>query len=541
MDRREIIKRLSALPLAGAMIPLESIVDYQPQRANAASELNIFQKIGVEPVINCRGTFTIIGGSIERPEVLEAKRAASDYFVQMDELAFGIGQRLADLTGAEWGMVSCGCAAGMKHVTAACVTGGNPEKLVRIPDLTGFEKTEVVIPRGSRTVYDHAIRNIGVTIITVDTPEELEKSLNSRTAMIYIKSNIHHDEGPFSIEQIARIAKPHNIPILSDAAAEDLTVKPNIHLQRGATIVAYSGGKAICGPQNAGLLLGQKDILMSAWQASAPHHGTGRDNKVAKDTAMGMVAAVEAWIARDHAEKERTWLVWLENIGKRVSSINGVSYTITEPRGLNNRSARLAISWDPEVFNIYGTEVGEELATTKPRIALSGSYIDNNGRTGVSINSGQMQPGNDMIIADRLYEVLSRKHEKKAVGMAAPSANIAGRWNVDIEFYSSRSRHSFYIEQDGNFISGSHRGNFTTREMYGVVDGNNIRLASNESQIADNVPFTFHGTATNDKMEGGIYMGEYIRAKFTATRLETPANPALTRPIVVPQGQPLSS
>ena len=537
MDRREVIKNLSALPFAGAMIPIESMVDYQQRRASAVPEQNIYQKIGVEPVINCRGTFTIIGGSVERPEVTEAKRAASGFFVQMDELAFGAGQRLAELTRAEWGMVPCGCAAGMKHVTAACVTGGNPEKLVRIPDLTGFDKTEVIIPRRSRNNYDAAIRNIGVTIITVDTPEDMEKAVNSKTAMIYIMSNLHTPTDPFPLEEMVRIAKPHNIPILVDAAAEDLTI-PNVYLEKGAAVVAYSGGKAICGPQNAGLLLGRKDILMSAWQASAPHHGPGRDNKVAKTEVMGMIAAVEAWIARDHAEKERTWLVWLENIGKRVSAINGVTYTITEPRGLNNRSARLAISWDPEIFNIYGTDVGEELSTTKPRIALTGSYLDNNGKTGVSIGSGQMQPGDDRIVADRLYEVLSRKHEK-AKGIDAPLVNIAGRWDVDIEFYSSKGRHSFYIEQDENYLAGSHKGEFTTRDMYGIVDGNQIKLVSRESWNAQSVPFTFHGTATHDKMEGGIYMGEYIRATFTATRYEQ--RNQSRAPIRVPSGQPLSS
>ena len=126
----------------------------------------IYQSIGVEPIINCRGTFTIIGGSVERPEVRAAMDAASKYFVQIDELAGAVGQRLAELTGAEWGMVSAGCAAGLKHVTAACVTGGNPERLIRIPDLTGFDRTEVVSPRYSRNVYDAAVRNIGVTMIT---------------------------------------------------------------------------------------------------------------------------------------------------------------------------------------------------------------------------------------------------------------------------------------------------------------------------------------------------------------------------------------
>src|SRR5258706_6281109 len=110
--------------------------------------------------------------------------AASKNFVQYDEVADGIRKRLAEVTGAEWGMVSAGCAAGLKHVTAACVAGGNPEKLIRIPDLTGFDKTEIAIPRTSRSAYDHAIRNIRVKIIMVDTPQELENALSQRTAMI---------------------------------------------------------------------------------------------------------------------------------------------------------------------------------------------------------------------------------------------------------------------------------------------------------------------------------------------------------------------
>src|SRR5438477_9033121 len=227
---------------------------------------DIYRSIGVEPVINCRGTFTIIGASVELPEVRAAMDAAAQQFVQLDELANAVGQRLAELTGAEWGMVSAGCAAGLKHVTAACVAGGNPEKLLRIPDLTGLDKTEVVSPRSSRSVYDHAIRNIGVKMITVNTAEELADALNPRTAMIYLSAGGPSMSGPLSLENVAKIAKPRNIPILVDAAAEILTI-PNVHLQNGATIVAYSGGKAIRGPQCAGLLLGQKDILLSVWQA----------------------------------------------------------------------------------------------------------------------------------------------------------------------------------------------------------------------------------------------------------------------------------
>ena len=275
MNRREIIKHLSVVPIAGSLLASESVFGNSLGESGSlltksyTGGKNIYESIGVDTIINCRGTFTILGGSTERPEVLEAMDAATGYFAQYDELAFGIGGRLAELTKAPWGMVSAGCAAGMKHVTAACVTGGNPEKLIKIPNLDGFEKTEVIIPRSSRNVYDHAIRNIGVKIIMVETPEELESAITSRTAMIYIMTNSDNETGkPLSLEVISQIAKPKGIPILADAAAENLSI-PCLHLERGATVVAYSGGKAIGGPQCAGLLLGDKDLLMAAWQASS--------------------------------------------------------------------------------------------------------------------------------------------------------------------------------------------------------------------------------------------------------------------------------
>jgi seryl-tRNA(Sec) selenium transferase len=527
MERRDIIKSLTILPFAGTFLPLESILGNT--RGPLVEGTNIYQSIGVEPVINCVGTYTILGGSIERPEVVAAMHDASGFFVQYDELALGIGRRLADVTGAEWGMVSAGCAAGLKHVTAACVTGGNPEKLVRIPDLSGFDKTEVVIPRNSRNAYDHGIRNIGVKIINVNSTEELGKALNSRTAMIYLTAS--ND----SLPTIAEMAKPLNIPILVDAAAEDLTI-PNIHLQRGATIVAYSGGKAICGPQCAGLLLGRKDILMSAWQASSPHHGPGRDNKVGKEEMLGMLAAVEAWVKRDHVEKINTWHIYLDLISRQVSSVNGVKCIVQEPKGLSNHSPSLIISWDPEKFKISGPDVAEELATKQPRIAVHSSYRNETGSTSITISSGQMQQGNDKVVADRIVEVLSQKRNSKE--MITPASNITGCWDVDIEFFSSRSRHTFFIEQDGNWLQGSHKGEFSLREMVGTIEGDQVKLSSSEHLVADNVPFIFSGTISGENMSGQIYLGEYINAKFTATKHTKEFDHLI---IKVPKGQPLAT
>lgn len=500
----------------------------------------IYQSIGVEPVINCRGTFTIIGGSVELPQVRAAMDAASRSYVQIDELAMAVGERLAVLTGAEWGMVSSGCAAGLKHVTAACVTGGNPERLVRIPDLTGFEKTEVVSPRYSRNVYDAAVRNVGVTMITVDTPEELERALGPRTAMIYLLAGAESMSGPLSLENIARMARPKNIPILIDAAAEGLTT-PNVHLAAGATVVAYSGGKALCGPQCAGLLLGRKDLLLSAWQASAPHHGPGRDNKVGREETLGMLAAVEAWMTRDHAAEWKTWLGWLDTVGKRVSTIPGVTTAVREPNGLSNRSPSLVVSWDPAALHITGPELAEQLARTKPRIAVGAGGRGNgvsDGTTSISITAWMMQPGDDRVVADRLHAVLSATRPPRSTAMKAPAVQMAGRWDVDITFSSSQSRHAWFIEQDGNWLNGAHQGDFSVRDLAGMVEGSDVVIRSVERRPGSSVTFTFSGSVSGDTMTGQIHMGEYLTATFKAARH---ASPAQRTRITVPQGPPLAT
>jgi seryl-tRNA(Sec) selenium transferase len=499
----------------------------------------IYQSIGVEPVINCRGTFTIIGGSVERPEVRAAMDAASRHYVQIDELAAAVGQRLADLTGAEWGMVSGGCAAGLKHVTAACVTGGNPERLVRIPDLTGFDKTEVVSPRYSRNVYDAAVRNVGVTMITVETIEELERSLGPRTAMIYLLAGDETTSGPMSLEAIAKIARPRKVPILIDAAAEGLTM-PNVHLQAGADIVAYSGGKALRGPQCAGLVLGRKDLLLSAWQASAPHHGAGRDNKVGREETLGMLAAVEAWMTHDHAADWKTWLGWLDTINRRVSAIPGVTTAVREPSGLSNRSPSLTITWDPSALHITGEELAEQLARTKPRVAVGagGRGGGASGTTSISVTAWMMQPGDDRIVADRIHGVLSATRPPRVTEMRAPSVNAAGRWDVDITFASSHGRHSLMVEQDGNWLQGAHQGEFSVRDLAGMVEGSEVVIRSVERRPGSAVTFTFSGTVAGDTMNGQIHMGEYLTATFKATRH---AYPAQRTRITVPQGPPLAT
>ena len=542
MKRRNILKGLSLLPFAGAASAFKSVSGAPVTWQSAAvdgfwDEQNIFRSIGIEPIINCRGTFTIIGGSIERPEVRAAMEAASKNFIQYDELADGIHRRLAEITGAEWALVSSGCAAGLKHVTAACVTGGNPEKLIRIPNLAGFDKTEVIIPASSRNVYDHAIRNIGVTIIQVETLEELAGALNERTAMIYLMAfDDAQANNPFTLENVSKLSKPKNIPILIDAAAEILTI-PNIHLQKGADIVAYSGGKAICGPQCAGLILGKKDILMSAWQASSPHHGPGRDNKVGREEMMGMLAAVEAWTKRDHAAEWKTWLGYLDVIAKKLNTIPGVTTAVFEPKELSNRSPVLNVYWDANKFNITGAEMAELVGRSKPRIAVGGE--DKENKASVNITTGQMQPGNDVIVANRLYEVLTTKRSPKVSTTVMPSVDLNGSWDTTVQFFSSTSKHVLFIQQDGKWIKGWHKGDFSVRELTGEIESDTaLKMKSTDRHPADWVTFIFTGAINGDTISGEVYMGEYRTATFIAKRTSYNIQPGH---IAVPGGPPLAT
>ena len=542
MNRREIIKQLGVFPIAGSLFASESILGKTFKEFTSSfpdplsGDKTIYDALGVVPIINCRGTFTILGGSTERPEVLKAMEAASGYFIQYDELAYGIGKRLAELTKAEWGMVSAGCAAGLKHLTAACVSGGNPEKLLKIPDLSGLEKTEVISPRYSRNVYDHAIRNIGVTMIDVDTPEEMERAINSRTAMIYVNSGRHSATGqPFSLEVIHQIAKPKNIPILLDAAAENLTI-PCEHLERGATVVAYSGGKAICGPQCAGLLLGDKDLLMSAWQASSPHHGPGRDNKVGKEEMLGMLAAVEAWTTRDHEAEWNTWLSWLDEIAKEVVKVKGVTTEVEQPRGLSNLAPRLLIKWDPAKLHITGEEIAEEVARNAPRIAIGAGSKD--GLSSINITPSQMRPGNAKTVADRLFGILSKKRKTKSDKMAPAKVNISGHWEVEMAFFTSKSTHNMFLEQEGNWISGTHKSDFATQEIAGMIEADEVKLRSNYRAPGDAINYWFSAKATDDTLNGSVFLGEYLTAKFTAKRS---AYRKGHKRIVIPGGPPLAT
>ncbi len=520
LSRREWFHRMSALSLATLLPGRFSFARSGAQGLRLGQD--IYESIGVRPLINGRGTFTIISGSLMLPEVRAAMDAAAQHHVQLDELAEAVGARLAALTGAEWGMVSSGCAAGLTHATAACVAGGNPDLHVRIPNLQGFPRDEVIIPRHSRNVYDAAVRAVGVRVIEVGTVADLQSALGPRTAMIYILAGPQADKSPLNTKTVAELARPAGVPILVDAAAEILTI-PNVHLARGAALVGYSGGKCIRGPQTAGLLLGRKDLVRAAWVHSAPHHGFARSMKVGKEEAMGMLMAVEMWVKRDHQAEWNQWNSWLDFIAKRVSAVEGVSTTVEQPDGLSNHTPSLVIRWDRKRLGISGRTVARLLLDTEPRIATAGSR----GRagateTGIAITPYQMSPGDEKVIADRLHTLLSNPPKKDAdEPLRPPSADVSGRWDVTIEYVAGKSNHVLYLRQQGNRIEGSHQGDFVTRDLTGTISGDALQMASAYTERhGDSLMFDFSGKLSGNEIAGTLDMGEYLAAKWTATRHE---------------------
>ena len=527
-NRRELF-RLARLLGVGCAVRGADVVAAQTPSNGSPTPSDIYKSLGVRPLINCRGTITVIGGSIELPEVRAAKSAANQQHVQLDELMEAVGTRLAELTGAEWGMVSAGCAAAMSHATAACVAGGNPDLHVRIPNLAGFAKTEVIIPDHSRNVYDAAIRALGVTVIEVDSPEALQLAIGPKTAMIYIFAGPRNDSGPMSTEGICRIAKAHGIPVLVDAAAEILTI-PNVHLQRGATLVAYSGGKYIRGPQSAGLLLGRKDLVRAAWVHSAPHHGYARAMKVGREEMVGMVVAVENWVKRDHAAEWKQWIARCEYIADAVSKIPGVTASVQrEPDAtLSNRSPRVTVMWESQKVGITGPAVADVLYNTEPRIALAGSRGPGQSRatnsggadSSISIVASMMAAGDEPIVAQRIQQVLLAKHTlAPAETLASPVANLSGRWEIDIQYAASTTRHTAHLQQNGNRLDGIHQGNFLTRDISGTINGDAVSLASSVTERhGDALSYRFIGKVTGDAISGALDLGEYLAATWTARR-----------------------
>jgi L-seryl-tRNA(Ser) seleniumtransferase len=391
-----------------------------------------------------------------------------------------------------------------------------------MPNLTGFPKDEVIIPTHSRNVYDAAVRAVGVRVVEVGTGEELDAAFGPRTAMVYILAGPEADKGPLSTRAVAQIANQKHVPVLVDAAAEILTV-PNVHLENGATLVTYSGGKCIRGPQSAGLLLGRKDLVRAAWVHSAPHHGFARSMKVGKEEAIGMLMAVEMWVKRDHRAEWSRWLAWLNSIATHVSRIEGVTTSISETKQLSNRTPSLTIRWDRKRLGISGAALAKHLLDTEPRIATPGGR-DRGDEASISITPYMMSSGEERIVAENVYAALSNAPRRDAPAPArAPASDVTGQWDLRIEYVASISTHALHLKQVGNRLEGSHLGDFVSRDLSGTIEGDTVEISSSYTERhGDALSFRFAGTVAGDSMSGTLDMGEYLTATWSARKHDYP-------------------
>ena len=463
-----------------------------------------YADIGVRPFINCCGARTIHGGSIMLPEAVRAMQAAAGAFVNIDELMAAAGRRIAELTGAEAAIVTCGGSAGLTHATAACVAGADPELMLRLPDTRGMRR-RVVMPRGQRFTYDHAIRAVGVDIVEVESVVELERALDGPVAMVALLGS-KEAEDALSVEVVARHARPRGVPIVVDAASEHLE-RPNPHLARGASLVAYSGGKFLRGPQPTGLLLGERSLVEAAWKNSAPHHAFGRMMKVGKEEVMGLLAALEVWAAggRDPEHESRKWHRDLQTIGRAVEGIATVTTRILPPAGPAERVPRLEIRWDGARMGVGGLDLRRRLLDREPRIML-----DDRGATAgsVFILPFSLQPGEAEIVGERLRaELAAAAPEAREPAVAAAAAEIAGDWRLTIAFIRGQSEHELRLRQDGARLTGVHRTAALESTLTGRLEGESIAFESAHPFQGTSLVYRFTGTVADGQMAGAVALG----------------------------------
>jgi hypothetical protein len=243
--------------------------------------------------------------------------------------------------------------------------------------------------------------------------------------------------------------------------------------------------------------------------------------KVGKEDAIGMLMAVEMWVKRDHDAEWKRWTGWLDHINQRVSTVAGVTTTVSQPNGLSNRTPSLRILWDRQKVGITGEAVQRLLFEGDPRITLDAARgAGQAAQTGVSVTPYMMAAGDERIIADRLVAVLSKPPtQSEPATPASPATDLTGQWNVRIQYAAATSNHTLHLTQKVNDLGGFHQGEFTTREITGSIDGDTVRIRSAYGeQHGDSVNLTFSGKVTGDQMGGALDMGEYLAATWTATR-----------------------
>jgi L-seryl-tRNA(Ser) seleniumtransferase len=372
---------------------------------SAAPEVvDVYKDLGIRTFINAAGTYTALSASLMPPEVRQAMESAAGSYVSIPELQEAAGRRIASLVGAEAALVTAGCAAALTLATAAAVAGSSQEAILRIPDTTGL-KNEVILPRGHRFVYDHAIRNVGVRLVEAGSREELLSAVSEKSAMLFYLNHAAN-KSPISREELLEVGKSKGVPTLIDAAA-DLPPASNLtkFQKMGFDLVAFSGGKGLRGPQCSGLLLGRKDLIQAAFLNGSPHSDTvGRLAKVGKEEIVGLTRAVELYLKRDHEADWKEWEERVSHILSRLSGLDGVRAERFVPE-IANEVPHAAILWDPKRFALTRDTFAKALREGEPRIEPRPSPGE---EPRLEIGVWMMEPDEHRIVADRCLEILKR-------------------------------------------------------------------------------------------------------------------------------------
>ena len=362
---------------------------------------NVYEELGVTTVINGQGTMTYLGGSVVRPEVEAVMALASEHFVTIVELERAAGKRICELLKlpADYdAIVTCGAAAGMQSGLAGILTGDNAKFIEQLPDLTGM-KSEVIIQKAHRNPFDHQLRATGAKLIVVETRDDVKKAITPQTAMMHF-TNFANAAGQIKVDEWVKLAHEYQVPAFIDAAAD---TPPVSHLWDYATmgydLIAFSGGKALRGPQCAGLLIGKKQYIANALLNNSPHEDTlGRASKVGKEEIVGMVKALECFLSEDHAALEKEWQRRLDVISGQITRVPGVTTSFHVP-DIANHVPHMDIVWDASKIMLKPHDASEALRKGNPAIVLGSS-----GK-GLGMCSFMLKPGEEEIIATQLVQL----------------------------------------------------------------------------------------------------------------------------------------
>jgi L-seryl-tRNA(Ser) seleniumtransferase len=395
MTRRGLFKAGAGLAVGG-MLP-GAAPAAQPQQPS------VYEALGLRHIINATGTVTNLGGSVMPPEVVAAWTDASRHFVNLLELHDKVDERIAHLIGVEAALVTTGAAGALLLATAGVVTRGDASRIRRLPDTSGM-KNEVIIQKAHHSCYDNQLSDVGVRLIEVETAAQARRAVNDRTALMFFM-NMADAGGRIGRQEWLDLARRHRIPTLLDAAAD---VPPLERLagycRMGFDLVAFSGGKAMRGPNDTGLLLGRKSLIDAAKRNTNPHCGTiGRMMKVSKEDMIALLAAVERFVKLDH---DAEWREYERRIGVIEAALRDIATLETERivPAIANHVPHLQVVWDETRLGVTRAWLTRALMEGDPPIQIG--RVSGTGDRGVLISVLTLQEGEDRIVADRLRTIL---------------------------------------------------------------------------------------------------------------------------------------